>query len=109
MKILCFKLWVTSCNTWNRQHSFNNQYLIFKTFLKKDNETADKILAKKSYGYMWDDGWTVSISVSQVSSEEKRRLEKVNAGFLGYDWMVDSIIKHGKIIDASMEVKETRE
>ena len=45
------------------------------------------------YTYRWEDGWMASVTI-----REPLPREKVTGKFCGYEWMVDSIKKHGKII-----------
>ena len=64
---------------------------------KAGNVAANKILEHKSYDYRWSDGWSASISVRKVEGAESRSIERRSQGFCGYEWMIDSIRKHGKI------------
>lgn len=63
---------------------------------KKFKELSDKI--GKSYYYDFGDGWGASIDVKIITAKEKAKIQKVNKGFMGYDWMIDSILKHGEIL-----------
>jgi len=45
----------------------------------------------------WRDGWGANVAVELIGSVEKKIREKKSAGFCGYEWMIDSILKHGKI------------
>lgn len=47
--------------------------------------------------YAFGDGWAAGVSVREVDRSEARKLRRKSDGFCGYDWMVDSILKHGKI------------
>lgn len=37
------------------------------------------------------------MSVKQMPAKDAERLMKLSAGFLGYDWMIDSLIADGYI------------
>jgi hypothetical protein len=66
-----------------------------------DAETADK-LDGRSWSYGWSDGWRAEVSARVVSDAET---QKPSHGFHGYDWMVVSILRYGKIY-ADHEVPE---
>ena len=89
--LVCFKLSMPGVSSWNGKWS------------GRDNLYA-KVLNLKSqpnreyYSYDFGDGWRAGISVSVVDSKEARKLRTKSQGFYGYDWMIDSIIKHDKII-----------
>jgi hypothetical protein len=53
-------------------------------------------MATSPYTYSWSDGWGASIDVREVGRKEAVRLRRKSAGFSGYDWMVNTIIKYGK-------------
>ena len=48
--------------------------------------------------YSFGDGWHASIDVRGVDRNEARRLRRKSDGFCGYDWMVDAILKTGRIV-----------
>lgn len=56
-----------------------------------------KQLAGGYFTYTFGDGWVAAVTVREVDAQTKRRLLKESEGFCGYDWMVDSILSHGKI------------
>lgn len=98
MRYLSFKLSMPGCPSWNGKWSGEGRnYVIVRDFSKKSDNIANDILKNGDYGYSWSDGWYASINVSEVTSKEKRQLKKNSNGFCGYDWMIDSIIKNGKI------------
>lgn len=39
--------------------------------------------------------WGANVRMEIIDAGERRRRQKVSAGFCGYNWMIDSIIKHG--------------
>ncbi len=61
-------------------------------------EKAASILAGGRYYYYFGDGWGASVSVREVATSEAGKIERKSAGFCGYDWMIDSIIRHGEIL-----------
>ena len=53
---------------------------------------------EKNYYYNFGDGWGANIQVKLVTKREAKEYEKKSVGFAGYDWMIDSIIEHGRIL-----------
>ena len=96
---LVFILSMPGRASWNgRWSGEDNLYAIVKSFTgKKGKEKAEKILEIPHYSYGWSDGWRAAIQVSQVDSAAAKRYRKNSKGFCGYDWMVESIVKHGAI------------
>lgn len=94
MKTIVFSLSMPHCGSWNGRWSGAEQkHLIFKRLSDKYAATLDG----QSWDYRWDDGWGAVIDARIVSGEESRKLRKQNAGFCGYDWMVQSILAVGRI------------
>ncbi|ECI2458979.1 hypothetical protein IU534_003164 [Salmonella enterica] len=49
--------------------------------------------------YNFGDGWGAGITVKIVDGAKAKNAEiKGSKGFCGYDWMIDSIMKNGKIV-----------
>lgn len=85
---IIFELTMPNCGSWNGKDTGNKEgCFIFKNV---DNKTAEKLIGTNHY-YNFGDGWGANIRVT------KGRKCKTN-GFRGYDWMVEEIIKYGKII-----------
>ena len=49
------------------------------------------------YTYRFSDGYTAHISAFVINEAQRNRLLNESDGFGGYEWMIDSIIKHGEI------------
>lgn len=94
--MVAFELTMPNCGSWNGRWSGERDvHVIFK-----QNRQVPKDLIGKDFYYRWDDGWTAMVTVRKIDcrSSEYKRLNKLNRGFCGYSWMVNSIIVHGKII-----------
>lgn len=95
MKIFAFTLNMPNVGSWNGRWSGERDlYLKFRSLKNKDAES----LKEGSYYYNFGDGWGASVQVSIIDSKEKQRLQRKSKGFAGYDWMIDSILNHGKIV-----------
>lgn len=94
--LIAFELSMPGKASWNGKWSGEGQvYVRVRTIRKK--EGGEGIVEKGCYHYHWEDGWSAAVLVRRVDSTEARKLRRRSAGFCGYDWMVDSIVKHGAI------------
>ena len=65
------------------------------------NTKANIHKAEKLQGgryYRWNDGWGANVNVSLIEGKTAAYWRKQSDGFCGYDWMVDSLLQHGKIL-----------
>lgn len=100
MKHIAFILTMPGNNSWNGKWSGNGKLFVKVRSLstaKKNQAKIERALKDKYYGYSWSDGWRASVEVKEVDGLEKKRLTKNSQGFLGYDWMIDSILCNGEI------------
>ena len=96
--ILCFELSMPYAASWNGKWSGADQgHYIFKTSQAASMVKLFSKLDGGSWSYRWDDGWCAMISARVVDAKEARKLRKLNAGFCGYDWMVQGILAFGEI------------
>lgn len=102
-KLIVFTLSMPNCASWNGKWSgAGRNYAIVRS---ARNLKADEILSKGSFYYRWSDGWGASVRVQEITPQDARRVRKQSEGFCGYDWMVDSIERFGKIY-ADHEIPE---
>ena len=93
MEMIVFELTMPHCGSWNRKWSQEDK-LHIRT---KDERKVPKECWGKEYFYRWDDGWEACVSVTRMSANEARKLERKTDGFCGYDWMIRSICEKGFI------------
>lgn len=95
--ILCFELSMPNRGSWNGRWSGEKDvHVITKT----DRDIGKKRIQEldgKYFFYRWDDGWTACVDCKIIDAKEAARLRKLNRGFCGYDWMVNSIIYKDRI------------
>lgn len=91
--MIVFELTMPNRGSWNGKWSQEERHFV-RCYKEKD--VPIKYWDRDFY-YYWDDGWTACVSVKKVSYVEAKKLEKASDGFCGYDWMISSIIKCGKI------------
>lgn len=105
MKRIEFRLSMPNAASWNGKWSGEGRNYTLVKELSFDNPLGIDLrcgLATKSWSYAWSDGWVARVQARAVPDDEK--LQKSD-GFCGYDWMVESILKRGKIL-ADHEIKE---
>ena len=66
---------------------------------KKAIELAEGILSAGYYTYCFGDGWTAGVDVKKVDAKQAAKIRRKTEGFSGYDWMVQSIIDYGEILN----------
>ena len=54
-------------------------------------------LDDKSFHYDFGDGWVARINTIRLPAKEANKYRKNSKGFMGYDWMIQSILKNGSI------------
>lgn len=92
-----FILTMPGVNTWNGKWTGSDKlYARAITHVKYGKALFPK-LEEKSYGYNFGDGWYAKIEVEFTTPTIARQITKKSSGFCGYDWMIDSICKYGKI------------
>lgn len=92
-----FILTMPRVNTWNGIWTGAEKlYAHTITHVKYGKKLFPK-LEEKSYGYDFGDGWYANVKVTFMTPTEARAVMRKSNGFCGYEWMVESICKHGKI------------
>lgn len=101
--IFSFELSMPNVGSWNGQWSGGQGG---KRYIRCRNVSAKSAAAlaplngntRRNFYYSFGDGWGANVAVTKITSAEKRQLEKLTAGFWGYEWMIDSILTYGKIL-----------
>ncbi len=99
MTTIAFTLSMPGVNSWDGKWSGDGDcYVIVKRFCgKKAAANAASILRCSRYSYSFGDGWCAAVAVADVDAKHARKLRARSRGFCGYDWMVESIMRHGVI------------
>ena len=100
---LCFRLSMPNVGSWNGKWTGEGDfYAVVRSFKTKQSLEVAKLL-KEYYHYDFGDGWAAGISITKVDLKEVRAIKKNTKGFCGYEWMIDSIVKNGKILNSDGE------
>ena len=92
-----FTLTMPGVGSWNGKWSGEGRYYAkAKRVFNRGKPLYDNII-EKNYYYHWEDNWTAKINMTLVTEKEAKAAVKKSKGFLGYDWMCDSILKNGRI------------
>ena len=102
--MVVFELTMPGIGSWNGKWSGSGKKYYRA---RKDREVPSQYW-HKDFHYRWNDGWAACVSVYRMPAADARKMLKESAGFRGYDWMIDSIIKYGKIMTDS-EIREMEE
>ena len=92
--ILCFELSMPYAASGNGKWSGADQDQGHYIFKMSKAAVMMKLFFKLdggSWSYRLKDGRCAMISARVVDAKEARKLRKLNAGFCGYDWMVQDI------------------
>lgn len=93
--------------SWNgRWSGANKQYFVIRSYTGERRKRILEIFNGKNecgFYYNFGDGWGASVHMEIINAQEGRKRRKASAGFCGYEWMIDSIIKHGEILSKEPE------
>ena len=102
---VAFVLSMPNVGSWNGKWTGEgNLYAVVKKFSDRWFEKNKEKFINGGY-YNFGDGWGASIDVKVISSLEAKTIRKKSRGFYGYEWMVDSLMWYGEILNT----KERRE
>ena len=125
MKTLSFELTMPNVGSWNGKWTgAERKYYIIKrvdeTMAKKIMQDAEShpiyegLFYPKQVGvsspsvshyYNFGDGWGANVKIETIDAREANKRRKASCGFYGYDWMVDSIMMYGEILN-SKQIRE---
>ena len=92
-----FTLTIPKAGSWNGKFSGEGSYYAKTRRVIRNRKPLYNNLVEKDYYYHWDDGWVAKVNMRLVTEKEARAAEKESRGFLGYEWMCDSILSNGRI------------
>lgn len=101
MRYLAAFLSMPNVGSWNNRWSGEDRpyVYLFRAPEKNKQFLADRLSLIGYYHYDFGDGWGAGVTIKEVTEAEYKRFKKITAGFSGYDWMVNSIIKYKRIVN----------
>jgi len=79
-------------NSWNGRWTGDEKvYAIIRSYRKAAPDTGN-------HYYNFGDGWGANVEVREVDKGEAAKLRKRSKGFCGYEWMIEEIEQHGRIL-----------
>lgn len=97
--MVSFELKMPNVGSWNGKWTGEDKkYFLGKKLSKDQLSNIPFKNGEASFYYNFGDGWGASVTAEVVDAKEATRRRKNSKGFSGYDWMVDEIIEHGRIL-----------
>lgn len=96
--LLSFELSMPGNNSWNGKWTGDDKLYAVVHKFREMPEVDGKQLAGGRFSYSFGDGWVAAITVREVTSSAAAKIRKDSLGFCGYEWMIVSILKYGKIL-----------
>jgi hypothetical protein len=96
--ILSFEITMPNVGSWNGQWTgVKNLHFAFRSYSKKEAERLMQNKEYRNFYYNFGDGWGANVKMKPILAKDKKSIEKMNSGFMGYEWMIDSIEKEDRI------------
>ena len=91
-----FKLTMPHIGSWNGKWSYGEgkNFTLQERLPQEEVDCLFEGATKAHWYHPWNDGWTACITARIMSKGER---SKPSDGFMGYEWMVVSIINYGRI------------
>ena len=97
--MVSFELTMPNVGSWNGKWTgADKKYYIIKNLSKSQLAHIPFKDDRASFYYNFGDGWGANVTAELVDAKEASRRRRNSKGFAGYDWMVDEIIEHGRIL-----------
>ena len=105
--LLAFNLTMPNVGSWNgkwtSESDLHAKIINFSQRYGASNAAKEKLksIKGKNFYYNFGDGWGANIEIRQVTASEASKIRRKSKGFCGYDWMIDSILQYGEILNPS--------
>ena len=91
--LMAFELRMPRAASWNGRWTGES-----RKHVRVLNVSKKRDVKPGRYGYDFGDGWRASVTVTPVDAQTARKLRRQSDGFCGYDWMINEILWHGRIL-----------
>jgi hypothetical protein len=110
MKYISFELTMPNVGSWNGKWTgADRKYYVIKSVCEKSfKDDYLKLLDGKeseSWYYNFGDGWGANVHLEIIDSKEAKLRRKKSKGFAGYDWMINEILIHGRILERDERIQ----
>lgn len=94
---VAFTLRMPGRGSWDGKWSAEERHYVLYRTIPKDRATALGVYpgSKRCFRYAFGDGWVAEVEMRGMLMGERK---SGSDGFCGYDWMVEEILKHGRIL-----------
>lgn len=105
--LVSFQLTMPNVGSWNGKWTgADRKYYVIRKLSDryvKSQEHFKELLEKKkdNWYYSWNDGWGANVRAEIINAAEATKRRKASAGFAGYEWMIDSIVFYGEIMNTA--------
>jgi len=104
---LSFQLTFPKVNTWDGNFTGSDKnYIIAKSVSKIDYNRIMGQSSTKSFSYDFGDGWIAKIEIKKIDKKQVKNIQKTSDGFMNYEWMADSIINFGEILNDEQRIQK---
>lgn len=91
-----FRLTMSKVNSWNGKWSGEDRdYLLWRDISPTEQQRIGMKSGKGRWTYSWEDGWGAAIDARVMEPGE---CKWKSAGFCGYEWMVENILRWGTTV-----------
>ena len=97
--MVSFELTMPNVGSWNgKLTGADKKYFLIKKLSKSQLANIPFKDGRASFYYNFGDGWGANVTAELVDAKEASRRRRNSKGFASYDWMVDEIVEHGRIL-----------
>ena len=120
MTVLLFEYGHSRVGSWNGKWSGEGSVFAKEVLRTKERKQHLESLgidckkgAKHKFTHDFGDGWVAEINMTVGNKKDFKQIMNASQGFMGYEWIIDSILKHGKVKQKFMiydlQLKKVRE
>jgi len=105
MKHIAFILSMPNVGSWDGKWTGEGDFhcLVRSYTHTKESPNSEylNVISKTSHYYSFEDGWGASVRTEEIKGNQISKYKRLSKGFHGYNWMVDEIEEHGRILTRS--------
>lgn len=104
MTVLLFEYGHSRIGSWDGKWSGEGSVFAKEVLLTKERKQHLESLGidckkgvKHKFSHDFGDGWVAEINMTVGNKKDFKEIMKASQGFMGYEWLIDSILKYGKV------------